>query len=231
MLLDLLFPKRCAYCRRIVGSDVPCCPKCRAEMPGMKQPLCRTQDGSADRVYCAVWYDGFVPNAIGQFKFYGKSQLAAHFAELMMERMGERLWEEQCDLIACVPMHRKKQRARGYNQAELLAKELSKRLGVPCKPLLAKNKDTREQHKLSGKDRLTNLKGTYVSKVLSGQKILLVDDVSTSGATMRECAAALKQAGASAVIGAAIALTPRHEQSVQAALEKADKDDFPAGNR
>ena len=100
------------------------------------------------------------------------------------------------DGVAWVPMTKAKKRKRGYDQSELLAREAAKTLGLPCLPLLEKRKETETQHQLS------NVKNSYEARPEArGKALLLVDDIVTTGATLRECAKALYEAGAARVTG------------------------------
>lgn len=168
--------------------------------------------GMVERLYCALYYDGLVPNGIARFKFQQRPRLHKLFAELMMEHMEWSLREEHCDLVVCVPMHKHRQALRGYNQAQLLAKELAVQLEIPYGDCLKKVRKSKEQHKLSRAQRRTAQKDSYACAPLHGEKVLLVDDVCTSGGTMMECARVLREAGASSVVAAAICLTPRYRE-------------------
>ena len=106
------------------------------------------------------------------------------------------------DGVAWVPMTKAKKRKRGYDQSELLAREAAKTLGLPCLPLLEKRKETETQHQLPRRQRLSNVKNSYEARPEArGKALLLVDDIVTTGATLRECAKALYEAGAARVTG------------------------------
>lgn len=212
ILWDLLFPNRCPFCRKLIDAKATVCHRCEQGLPYLPKPLCRIDMGEVKRLYCAVYYDGAVPDGIGEFKFRGKSQLAPYFADLMMKRMGEELRQEGCSCVCCVPMHRSKQRMRGYNQAELLAKELARRLGAAYRPCLVKVRSSKDQHTLTAEQRRTNLRNSYRACGVCEGTILLVDDVCTSGSTLKECAQTLRDGGASCVIAASIALTPNRQE-------------------
>ena len=208
-LLDLFFPRRCMFCGQLMKEDGEVCAVCEKRLPYLEEPLCQHQMGAVDRLYCALWYDGKVPQGIYHLKFRGKSHVHHWFAETMVKAMGKELREENIDLVTCVPMHRKRQRRRGYNQAQLLARDVAYLLDIPYEDCLSKTKLTREQHRLSGKERMLRQKGSYSCSPFRGERVLLIDDVCTSGETMKECARVLKEAGASAVIGAAACRTPK----------------------
>jgi len=208
-LLNWLFPPRCIFCGEFLETEGDICPKCRENIPKPKETLCRSNMGMVERLYCALYYDGLVPKGIAKFKFQQRPRLHKQFAELMLEGMEWNLREEQCDLVLCVPMHKQRQALRGYNQAQLLAKELAEQLELPYRDCLKKVRKSKEQHTLSRAQRRSAQKDSYACTPLHGEKVLLVDDVCTSGGTMMECARVLREAGASSVIGATICLTPR----------------------
>ena len=135
-------------------------------------------------------------------------------AELMARRLGGKILACRPDCICGVAMHPLKQRRRGYNQADELAAQLAKRLDIPCATLLEKRKNTAAQHTLSAEKRRSNLKGAYTvpcPQQVYGKRILLVDDVVTTGTTLTECAEALYAAGAQWV-GAVCFAHPRSDK-------------------
>lgn len=206
----LIFPNKCIYCEEIIPEGA-ICPSCKRKLPLMIKGPMETGRPSLPHLYAAVVYLDKMPKAIGRFKFEGQYLLAEHFAGLVMERQGEYLKTAGIDMVTCVPMHPKKERRRGYNQAELLARALAVRLKVPYTPLLKKEKDNKIQHNLNLKDRAENVRDAYrfiEKETAAGKRILLVDDIYTTGATMAECAKVLCRAGAKEVIGAAIAFVP-----------------------
>ena len=204
----LLFPRRCTGCGCLLLREKAVCPQCENHLPRLQYPLCHGEFTRMDRMYSIFYYIPPMDRMIQQFKFYGKRLCASYLAEQMTDSMQDILQKEKPDLITAVPMHPAKQTIRGYNQAELLARELSRRLGLPYEECLVKIRDTRAQHTLRVQERKTNLDRAFRSVPQEGKTILLVDDVCTSGATLQECAAALRQAGAKKVIGVSAALTP-----------------------
>ncbi|MBQ8599359.1 MAG: ComF family protein [Oscillospiraceae bacterium] len=207
-VLELLFPRKCIFCGEIMSGEGQVCFRCEENLPRLENPLCQEKMGQVERVYCALSYERRVPNAIAAFKFRGKSRLHRYFVKQMLLQMGPQLEDEGCDFMVCVPMYPTKERKRGYNQSALLAQELSVQLNIPCSDCLKKVKKTQEQHNLSGEARRTAQKNSYTCRPLHGEKVLLVDDICTTGETMKECARVLREAGASMVIGAAICSTP-----------------------
>ena len=114
----------------------------------------------------------------------------------------------QC--VTYVPMHRVQKRERGYNQAELLAKELSLQLQIPCVKMLEKKKETKMQHKLTSAERKKNLKGAFAVKVPDDVKsVLLCDDIITTGTTMQICMNELCKGGIEKIMGITVASTEK----------------------
>ena len=150
--------------------------------------------------------EGAVQQAIFALKYRGIRAAAPERGLLLAGYIAEQ--RTPGDVIVAVPLHRRRLRTRGYNQSELLARELSKITGLPsAKGLLARVKDAPPQVEAATRSqRRTNVEGSYeVTGDVTGRRVLLIDDVVTTGATMSSCAAALKQAGAASVWGLALA--------------------------
>ncbi len=205
-LLDWIYPRRCAFCGKLMdaGEEGDFCPLCLEQLSWLEEPLCMKDLGELEHVYCALYYKNPVPEGIYRFKFQNKSRLHKPFVELMLSRMREQLLEERCELVTSVPMHPRRKRRRGYDQAELMAREVARQLALPYEPVLKRVKLTKTQHRVGLKERRSAQKGSFACKALSGEKVLLIDDIFTSGATMMECARVLREGGASSICGAAL---------------------------
>ena len=155
--------------------------------------------------WTSAWghYRSGLERLLHAFKFEHHEFLADPLAELLAEA----LIDQDFDVIVPVPMHRTKERKRGYNQAELLAKSLSRRLRVPCDPkLLVKTVERQTQSTLARSERAGNVRNAFqASDAVAGRSVLLVDDISTTGETLRACAAELVRASAQRVCAVAIA--------------------------
>lgn len=213
-LWEAVFPRRCLLCGKPVGPEACFCRECEARVPA--EPLLRVLKTWGEKEYflfCAapLRYEGQVKGAIYRFKFRGKRAMAATLAQAM-ERAARSL-EEEPEVLSYVPMEPRRQRERGYNQSELLAEELGARLGLPVTGLLKKTGQGRVQHWLSAKGRQENAQNHYqASPEAARKKILLVDDIVTTGATLGACAGALYREGALqvwAVCAADAELAPR----------------------
>ena len=150
--------------------------------------------------------DGAVRVAVHDLKYRNLRAAAPELGRLMAASVRES--RIAADLVVPVPIHRRRERQRGYNQSERLASAVAKELGIAVEPrLLRKVRDTEPQVSMpNDEDRRNNLDGAFICESkLTGASVLLVDDVVTTGSTIAACAEALKAAGASAVFGAALA--------------------------
>jgi len=155
-------------------------------------------------VHSATLYDGVVKTAIHRFKFQKKRGLAEPLGVILVKYISElpRFNLKDFDYLVPIPLHPRRMKTRGFNQAELLAEVVGRYYEVPLKPALERIKDTDPQYGLPRDKRLTNIKEAFrVSQpgAICNKKLLLVDDIYTTGATMAECCKTLKVAGAKEV--------------------------------
>ncbi len=199
--MDWLYPRRCVFCGKIMdcGENGECCPVCLKNLFFLEEPLWTMDMGAAEHVYSAIYYEEPMPNGIYHFKFRNKSHLCKPFAAMILDRMKDALLAERCEIVTAVPMHPYRRRRRGYNQAELLGRELAKGLELPYENCLRRVKLTRIQHRVERSERKLAQRGSFASRPLHGEKVLLVDDIVTSGSTLKECARVLMESGASSV--------------------------------
>ena len=183
------------------------CRRCGAETESARSECgCRHRLKALSRLRSAVAYEGPIEPAVQRFKYEGWRRLAGPLALLLAERlMVEGLagsW------AVAVPLHPARQRQRGFNQSELLARDLRKRLALGQPPgSLIRTRATPPQVGHDRLWRLENVKGAFawLGKDLGGKPLLVVDDVATTGATLEACAAALKAGGSGPVIGVSVA--------------------------
>lgn len=199
-LLDILYPTglTCALCGREIPAGSGLCPACAGEV----RP-CGTFDlPGLDGCAAAFLYEGPVRGAIHRFKYENQRWLTAFFASALRVPAPWRI-----TLILPVPLHPNKLRARGYNQSALLAGALSMRCGIPVnEALLVRLRDTHTQTELPVEARRENMRAAFgVQGDCANQRILLLDDVCTTGSTLCSCAAALRQAGTAAVYAMTVA--------------------------
>jgi ComF family protein len=230
-LLDLLFPPQCAICGRrgaalcsrclatVRPPDAQRCARCAAPLPddvlGTGTPAgrcaaCRGQPPVAlTGVRVAARYEDTIRLTIIELKFHRQRRLAEPLGDLLAGTASP--LQPMVDMVAPVPLHPTRQRERGFNQAELLARRCGQRLGRPVRvDLLRRVRATPSQVRLTAAERHANMRGAFAAapaaaRWVAGRTVLLVDDVCTSGATLTAAAAALHEAGAAAVWGAAVA--------------------------
>jgi len=195
-----IFPNKCLFCRRVLeGLGDITCDKCRG--------LCNNGSVHIPNAYIACDYaDEAVRHVIHRFKYGGVKMLARPMAEAIFQRFEE----IEADCIICVPLHEKRVKERGYNQAALLATELSWLMGVAAYDGMLRTRETAKQFDLNPDERAANVEGAFALKegfCVAGQRVLLVDDVFTTGATAGECAKVLIDAGAKAVEIVAFAMS------------------------
>lgn len=208
-LLELFFPTRCVFCRRLSGKGVPVCRACREKYPDVPGPAQSRKLPGLDACLSPLWYTGQTRAALLRYKFRDCSGYAPVFGKFMRKCLDEN--RISCDSITWVPLSARRLRQRGYDQAQLLAGEIAAEAGLPCEALLEKLRDTPAQSGMGGREaRRRNAAGAYRVRegaAIAGKRIVLVDDIVTTGETLRECARMLKAAGAKSVIAVTAART------------------------
>lgn len=191
-LRAMVFPERCPYCNTLIEAHEVACDSCFDILCEKHIPLIGGAGGF--RCVSTFLYGGRVRRAIINMKFHDRIQYIPQFSELIAQDIERVYAGADFDLITAVPMHEKDIRERGYNQSELLAKALSKRLGIPYLDTLDKVKRTKKQHRLTYTQRKKNLSGAFKLKdrdAVHEKRILLIDDIVTSGTTLGVCGKAL----------------------------------------
>lgn len=219
-ILSLFYPNRCVACgrvqkeicfcddcrKRVRLSPVGSCPRCGGDRGKCD---CKTTEFAFDGMSAPFLYTDSVRQGLLNLKFYRRPDVAGYFGRVMAEKVTRDYGGIRFDAVVPVPMTDAGRKARGYNQAELLAKEIAEILEIPLMPnALIKVKDTAVQHKLGRKERFENVRGAYEADgEVRGKCLLLVDDIRTTGATLHECSRVLKRAGASSVFCAIAAVS------------------------
>ena len=220
MILQLLFPTRCPVCDRIVkpfGEKIcleclpklravtpPWCMKCGKKIQGDEELCtdCKNRSHTFDRARTLYEYGTAAPS-IYRLKYKGRQEYADFFGEEMGKYLGEFIRRVSPDVLVPVPLHRKKQKRRGYNQAACLARALGKSLNLPVDEKLVKRvRNTAPMKRLNPTERQNNLKKAFIigrNDVKLYDRVILVDDIYTTGTTLDEIAALLKAGGVSEV--------------------------------
>jgi competence protein ComFC len=232
-ILDFVYPQHCAICKRylkrkerdicevcwnsLVTLPDAFCPYCKSFMGGedTKCSFCEStrkvgEDLNFFMVRSLGRFDDYYKELIHRFKYGKKIPLGKRLAQ----RLGETINDDSnflgSDFLIPVPLHKSRYRERGFNQSEIVAEEISKITGVSVlKNVLKRKKNTKDQTNLSPSQREENVRGAFVvtkPEVINDKRIILVDDVITTGATLSECARMLKQAGAKEILGMTIAV-------------------------
>lgn len=232
-LLDLLLPPRCHICRTVLHDPglLHICATCYADLPVIGSPLCSICgipfDGSGDDHPCgsclaspppyqaaraALRYEGACRDLLHAFKYQQRSHLRRPLGLLTAELLTPFAMAWQPDLLIPVPLHRKRLQKRGFNQAVLLAELLSRQWQVPLlRQGLARTRLTIPQVELDRAQRCTNLKGVFAvpyPAAVNGKRVMLIDDVFTTGSTLAESARTLLAAGCSSVTAVTVAHAP-----------------------
>lgn len=207
--MDLLFPLKCPFCQKIlVDFSVPLCPDCQSTLPWLTGGAAKRSVDFSEGCFSPLAYRDQVPEAIQRYKFSRVRAYAKPFGTLLAQCIKDNL-EQAPDGLTWAPLSQQRLRQRGFDQAELLARAAGKEMSLPVVSTLCKVKHTKPQSELKqGSDRRANAQGAYVLLLgadVFGKRLLLIDDVVTSGATLSECARVLLQSGAAAVWCATLA--------------------------
>ena len=211
LITHLLYPWKCVFCESVL-KDTDICHECEKKLPYTVGDSVAQKFPFIDKCVSPLYYKDKVRASVHRYKFGGCSSYSRRYGILMSDCVENNLDCSSIDVISWIPLSKKRLRQRGYDQARLIAEEISSKTGLPCRQLLQKVKNNGAQSLTrDAKQRRENVAGVYAmcgQTDVSGLRILLVDDVVTTGATMSEAARILRKAGAKAVYGAALA---RHE--------------------
>lgn len=224
VIVDIIFPKRCPVCGDIVAPKSGyICNECHNKLQVVKEPRCKKcskpiESEEAELCYdCstkhfeytngyAMWiYDGIMKKSISDFKYKGRREYAAYYSDELIRYYGRTIKEINPDALIPIPLFREKQVQRGFNQAEVLAKAIGKRLDIPVINILIRDKKTLPQKELNDKERFNNLLKAFKLSEKNHwdfnqiKRVILVDDIYTTGSTIEACSRVLKQAGAQEV--------------------------------
>jgi ComF family protein len=181
--VGVITPPWCQRCGRPWEEPLPSCADCAPRV--------------VDAARAPFLYDGPLARAVRGMKFSGWHALGGHLAAAMAEVAADLL---PADVVTWVPLSRRRRARRGFDQAEVIAASVARRLMLPAARLLRRTRDTRAQARQGGADRRRALEGAFACSSRPGGTILLVDDVLTTGATAAACVRVLKRAGAARVV-------------------------------
>ena len=195
-LIDLVFPPRCGHCGRV---DHRFCGFCQLELSRIPLDFATRSVENLDGLCATGPHHGLLQNALQAFKYEGATQLAGALATRLFAALQRQNWP--IDLVVPVPLFTDRLQERGYNQSQLLSQIVAESLDINSSTeWLARVRGTRQQARLSQSERHSNVKGAFsASGRVNSLSVLLIDDVVTTGSTLRECAGALRSKGASAV--------------------------------
>jgi len=209
-LLDLIYPPRCAFCRKFVKSNTNLiCPDCEKNLPYT------TNGGVKEGEFFStcispLYYEGDVRDSLHRYKFNSATGYSKIYGKIMARCIADEL-PGRYDLISWVPLSQKRLKERGYDQAMLLAMAVALELEDVAVSTLEKTVDVAKQSTVGSREkRKANIAGAYRvadEELISGKRILLIDDIVTTGSTLSECARTLLQGGAKEVLCATIART------------------------
>lgn len=215
-LLPLLYPPKCMFCGRLLkDEDAEYCAECFGSLPDYDgaEP---TVPGFG-QVIATFSYEGPARNGLLRFKFHGLRGHGAVFGKWMAGTVRDKL-KEPCDLVSWVPCSGLRRWQRGYDQAEVLARVVSGELGLDCCRVLWKKRHTPAQSGLKGEaQRRANVLGAYAPykpERWRGKRILLIDDILTTGATLSECGRVLQAADAGGLVCAVAAVTESQKEKI-----------------
>ena len=202
-LLDLLFPPKCPFCQRLLHDPrAPLCPNCQASLPWLTGRAGERRVDFTQGCWSPLAYQAQVREAVQRYKFAPAPAYGRPFGLLMAQCARDQGVE--AELVTWAPLSKKRRRKRGFDQGDLLARTVGECLALPVLPLLEKSRHTVPQSSLpDGAARRANALGAYSllpGGRIEGRRVLLVDDVVTSGATLSECARLLCQGGAKQVL-------------------------------
>ena len=224
-LLDILFPPYCINCghennswlcfscaKKIVPVVSQVCPVCEKLSPaGAYHLKCKKGKYLKGILSSAYFEEGPIREMIHNLKYNGLTSMVELLVDLMAKALTKNFQFQILNfqsnsnfIITYVPLHWLRQAGRGYNQSELLARAIGEKIGIDVCPLLSKTKSTKRQVKLRGNARRKNLQDVFSLKSdvsIKNKKIIIVDDITTTGSTLNECAAVLKKAGAKEIWG------------------------------
>ncbi len=208
IILDLLYPPKCVFCGALLDdNERDACIACRRKLPFAQGQQLNYRAKNIDGIFSPFYYEGVVRETLLRYKFgkrQAKSRALADFMSKCIDENGI-----SCDIITWVPLSHRRKLRRGFDQAGMLAGFVAAERGIACKKLLKKIRNNPPQStRRDAREREKNVRGVYVctdAQLVRGMRILLIDDIITTGSTVNEAAGVLKRAGASQVTALSVA--------------------------
>lgn len=229
-VISLFFPRTCVLCEKPIAVNDYVCDKCHSELIptkggcrgcGQKKCTCGLKDRLYDKCISAYIYKGSLKEAFKKFKFRGQRYRYKYYAGEMSKVFFEECKTEDYDFVTVIPGSHSKKENGGYNPSLLLAKQFARNIGLPLIHSLKNVKNIKIQHDLPLRERILNVRGAYKAVGnYKGKRILLVDDIRTSGFTLSECAKELKFAGADYVTAVTLFAPKPYKRDNTNTLEK-----------
>ena len=216
-IINIFFPRVCPICGKIISGGEDICRQCEKNISIIREPKCQKCGKpmrGADKIYCrdcqererafdrgiAVFeHKGKIKESIYRFKYDNNRNNVAYYGRTAIAIYARQIREWKIDAIVPVPIHKKRERKRGYNQASVFAEELARRTGIALKKnIIIRKKNTMPQKDLNREMRTQNLKYAFAvdcGKIKEIENVLLVDDIFTTGSTAEACSRILKKAG------------------------------------
>lgn len=229
-ILDLIYPPKCVSCGELIDfrSKKIFCDKCQSSIKfidglrcvGCSRPIesgnycvfCSSKKHWFNKNYSLFEYDEFIADLIHRFKFKNHPSIGIGLGKIMGKYIPEDFLSIKIDYVVPVPIHKHRMTKRGFNQSEILAREISKKIYLPLKTdIINRVVDTKPQWELDPKERENNLDNAFKCKKICDKNILLVDDIFTTGSTIDECAKTLKSSGAKTVFSFTVAVTSKRQ--------------------
>lgn len=210
-ILSLIFPPKCPYCGELILPKETECDECRSKFP---QEAYLRIISSGNLCISPFIYANDKRDALLKFKFRNDKFYYKSLAKQMYKSICQFYADEKIEVVCAVPMRKRQKRTRGFNQSQLLADQIAKFMNVPCEQLLIKSKKGLVQHELGRERRRLNVSGLFSpgdDKLIRHKRILLVDDICTTGYTLSECCRVLNESGADEVFCVTAACSAQKE--------------------
>ena len=201
-IINMLYPKICGFCKQICKDNI--CPRCNYNLKHMEQKkIKKVEEKYYDELAFIFKYEGLIRERLIEYKFYEGAYLYKFFSDYIINNKKYANFINNYDIIIPVPVHKKREKKRGYNQTELIANKLAEELKIGVETnILIKEKNTKPQSTMNKENRVINAKNVYKIKNeerIYQKKVLLLDDIFTTGSTVEECSRMLKLANPSKI--------------------------------